>query len=188
MRPAAASPTIGGADRQQAAVGHRVAGVDGDVEQRGFELGAVGLDRAGVGREDRPDLDPLAQRAVEQVGHAADQLVDVDDLGAERLAAGEGEQLAGQRRRPRRRLDDRLGVAEALVVGQRGAAEHVGRALDDGQQIVEIVGDAAGQLAERLHLVGLAQLVLGLGALADLDLQFGIGADQRLGALGRARG
>ena len=75
-------------------------------------------------------------------------VVDLDHLGAERLAAGEGEQLAGQRRRPRRRLDDRVGEAEALVLGQRRAAEHVGRALDDGQQIVEIVGDAAGQLAQ----------------------------------------
>ena len=73
MRPARASSTIAVRIVEQAAVGHRVAGVDGDVEQGRFELGAVGLDRAGVGREDGPDLDPLAQRAVEQVGHAADQ-------------------------------------------------------------------------------------------------------------------
>ena len=63
----------------------------------------------------------------------------------------------------------------ALVLGEAGPAQHVGRALDDGQQVVEIVGDAAGQLAERLHLLGLAELLLGLGALLDLDLELGIG-------------
>ena len=128
-------------------------------------------------------LDPLAERAVEQVGHAADQLVDVDHLGLERLAAGEGEQLAGQRRGAARGLDHRLGEADPLVLGEPGPAQHVGRALDDGQQIVEIVGDAAGELAERLHLVRLAQLLLGLAALADLDLELGIGVGQRVGAL-----
>ena len=45
-----------------------------------------------------------------------------------------------------------------------GAAEDVGRALDHSQQIVEIVGDAAGQLAERLHLLALAELLLRLRA------------------------
>ena len=132
-------------------------------------------------REDRVDLDPLADRPVEQVGHAADQLVDLDHLGLQRLAPGEGEQLAGQRRGARRGLHHRLGEANALVLGEAGPAQHVRRALDHGQEVVEIVRDAAGELAERLHLVGLAELVLGLGPFADLDLQLGIGADQGVG-------
>ncbi len=129
------------------------------------------------------NLDPLADRSVEQVDHAADQRVDVDHLGLQRLASGEGEQLAGQRRGARRGLDHRLGEADPLVLGEARPAQHVGRALDHGQEIVEIVSDAAGQLAERLHLVRLAQLVLGLGPLADLDLQFGIGANEGVGPL-----
>ena len=36
-------------------------------------------------------------------------------------------------------------------------------AADDGEQVVEIVGDAAGQLSDGLHLLGLAQLRLQLG-------------------------
>ena len=39
---------------------------------------------------------------------------------------------------------------------------------DDRQHVVEIVRDAAGQLADSLHLLHLAQLLLGLGALLDL--------------------
>jgi hypothetical protein len=148
-----------------------------------IRAGPVGLDRAGVVGQLGGHLDPLAQRPVEQVGHAADQRVEVDHLGLERLAAGEGEQLPGQRRGPARRLDHRLGEADSLLLGDAGPAQHVGRALDDGQEIVEIMGDAAGELAERLHLVGLAQLLLGLAALDDLDLQFGIGVGERVGPL-----
>jgi hypothetical protein len=43
---------------------------------------------------------------------------------------------------------------------------HFQRADDTGQQIVEVVGDATGQLADRLHLLRLAQLFLGLGDVA----------------------
>ena len=43
--------------------------------------------------------------------------------------------------------------------------DEVEPADDHRQQIVEVVGDAAGQLAERFHLLALAQLVLRLGQL-----------------------
>jgi hypothetical protein len=45
------------------------------------------------------------------------------------------------------------GVAEAPLDGLEIA-------LDDGQQIIEIMGYAAGQLADRLHLLGLPQRLL----------------------------
>ena len=60
---------------------------------------------------------------------------------------------------------------------RRIALQEVERAGDRGQQVVEIVRDAAGQLAERLELLGLVQLrhrrlVLG-GALLDTLLEVG---------------
>ena len=113
---------------------------------------------------------------------SADLGVEVDHFRLERLAAGEGEQLAGQGGGSAGGLDDRVGEADPLGLGDAGPAQYVGRALDDGQQVVEIVGDAAGQLAERLHLLRLAQLLLGMGALLDLDLELGISVAQRLGA------
>ena len=56
-----------------------------------------------------------------------------------------------------------------------------------GQQIVEIVGDAAGQLADRLHLLRLAQRLLGPLALADLGLEPVERGAQIGGALGDPR-
>ena len=40
-------------------------------------------------------------------------------------------------------------------------------AADDLQHVVEVVRDAAGELADRLHLLRLPQLRLGFGALGD---------------------
>ncbi len=73
----------------------------------------------------------------------------------------------------------------------------VDAADDDRQHIVEVVGDAAGQLADRLHLLDLAELGLGGLALRGLGLQrlvrfpqflraLADGLFERLGALGLA--
>jgi hypothetical protein len=60
----------------------------------------------------------------------------------------------------RGRLIDRLHDRSELLV----AAEHVGQELghpdDDREDVVEVVRDAAGELADRLHLLRLAQLAL----------------------------
>ena len=66
-----------------------------------------------------------------------------------------------------------------LLAGQP-PFRHVERAGDDGEHIVEIVGDAAGQLADRFHLLHLADLGLGLAPLGGLGLE-------RAGPLGDSR-
>ena len=73
---------------------------------------------------------------------------------------------------------NRVDVAPAPLFRQFAAAQEVGRGPDDGEQIVEIVGHAAGQLPDRFHLLRLAQRFLALAALGDVD---GIGhrADDR---------
>ena len=55
---------------------------------------------------------------------------------------------------------DRVDGLQVLGIGEP-AAQELRVAADDHQQIVEIVGDAAGQLAERLHLLRLRELLLG---------------------------
>ena len=85
------------------------------------------------------------------------------DAGGEGLPAGEGEQPADERpgavgglQRP---LDQPLLARSA----EAAALEDVEAADDRRQEVVEVVGDAAGQLAQRLHLLRLAKLCLGLG-------------------------
>ena len=61
---------------------------------------------------------------------------------------------------------------------------HIEGADDAGEQVVEVVGDAAGELAHRLHLLRLAQLLLGALALLHLGVQALVGGLK----LGRALG
>ena len=160
----------------------------------------IDVGRPGVAVEIDLDADALAQRAVEQVGHAADQLDAVDALGKQRLGAGEGQQAAGQGRGAGRALHRVVEVDHHFAPRAVEAAPGKVDAADDHRQhIVEVVGDAAGQLADRLHLLDLAELGFGRLALVRLGLERLVGLPQflgpvahrlleRLGALGLAFG
>ena len=89
-------------------------------------------------------------------------------MGLELLAPGEREQPANQLASL---LGGALGHAEdaLLVVGQHGAPlEQAEPANHRRQQIVEIMRDAAGQLADRVHFLGLDQLAFERPLLADV--------------------
>ena len=91
------------------------------------------------------------------------QPVGVDGLGLQRLLAREGEQPLGQAAPPAARRAARArGSASTSGDGwAMPALEHLEGADDDGQQVVEVVRDAAGKLAEGVHLLRLAQALLG---------------------------
>ena len=103
--------------------------------------------------------------AADQLLHARDQAVDVGRLGIERLAAREGEQALGQRGgalAPRPAPRRYSGRARRGGPGASALCSSSRLPDDAGQQIVEVVRDAAGQLADRLHLLRLAQRLLGV--------------------------
>ncbi len=107
---------------------------------------------------------------MQQILQRGHQLVDVDRLEVERLLPGEGQQPLGQRGCA---LGGSHGGADVALQLQRlvalMAALHQVEAADDaGQQVVEVVGNAAGQLADRFHLLRLAQGFFGAAALGDL--------------------
>jgi hypothetical protein len=81
VRPALVELDVRGLDRQRAAVGHRVAGVGGEVEDHALDLRAVGLDRREVGRERDADADVVADDPVQHRLHAGDDLVEVEHRG-----------------------------------------------------------------------------------------------------------
>ena len=57
-------------------------------------------------------------------------------------------------------LVDRLCQIGELRVAGDAVRQQLDHAEDDGQDVVEVVSDAAGELADRLHLLRLAQLLL----------------------------
>src|SRR5262249_12534579 len=120
------------------------------------------------------DLDAAADERADQLRDVLDLRADVEHFRLERLAAGEGQKLRRQLGGALHRPGDRLDLTAAGPPGEIAAAQEIGGGTDDGQEIVEIVRDAAGELADRFHLLGLAQHFLALAAFGDVDgLQHG---------------
>ena len=148
---------------------HGIARIDGKIDQSGLELRDVGDGKTiGVGDLDL-DFDPAPDQRTNQLCDGFDLGADVEDLRRQRLAAGKRQQLRRQLRGPFDRLRDCVDIAPAALFRQLAAAEEVGGGADDGQEIVEIVRYATGQLADRFHLLRLPQHFLGLAALGDVD-------------------
>ncbi len=97
-------------------------------------------------------------------GSTVQQIAEVDRLGRQLPASGEGEQLVAQLGAAPRGA--KHGVDDLTVVALTGEDFHV--AVNDRQEIVEIVRYAAGQLADGVQLLRLVQLLLELPALGDV--------------------
>ena len=142
---------------------HRVAGVGGEVEDHALDLRAVGLDGREVRREPDADADVVADDAVQHRLHPGDDLVEVQHLRVQHLAAAEGQQLAGEARRLARGAGDLLQLLAAVAREQ-----DLGVAGDHRQQVVEVVRDAAREPPDRLHLLRVREPALEPLALADV--------------------
>ena len=98
-----------------------------------------------------------------------DHVCDVDEPRPKRLLPREGEQLLGDPFAalgcPNGRFDERT----PLVVGRQTLLEQVQVAQDDAQQVIEIMGDAAGELADDPQLLALMELRLQRSRLGDVD-------------------
>jgi hypothetical protein len=143
-------------DRQYAAVGHGVPRVDGQVQYRQFKLMRVRHD-PGLCRCQRALLvDAWPDGPCQKIGHAIDQRVHAERGKRQLLRSGKGEQLMRQFRGPVRRFGCEAGVPQyPVVVGP--PLDHFQIAGHHRQQIVEVMRDAAGQLADRFHLLRLDQ-------------------------------
>ena len=116
-----------------------------------------------------------------------DQCRYIDCDWLQRLAPRECEQALHQSLGPLRRLKRTTDQPLFALAADAAPLQHIEAADDRGQKIVEVVGDAAGELSHRLEFLRLAQRILG-------ERQFGlcrlfrcdvaaIGIDQR--AFGR---
>jgi hypothetical protein len=160
---------VRGLDRQPATVRHRVPGVDHQVDQHLLELAVVGQHPAEPGVQVQDQLGPPAQGAAEQVGEPVDHFVQVEHLRLRLLGPRVGEQLPGQRRGP---VGGVLQLVEILAdlapLGRASFAGHLlvherGVAGDDREQVVEVMGYPARQLAQAFQPLRLADLAFQLG-------------------------
>ena len=146
---------------------HGVARIDRQIQEGVLHLNRVDVGVPQAPGDDGLDLHPVAQRPAKDVVRAADQAAEIDDLRRERLPSSESQQLRGEFRAARDGGDRRLQALVGARIAGDVAAKQLQIAADDLQDVVEVVRDAAGELADRLHLLRLAQLRLGLGAFGD---------------------
>ena len=172
-------PDVLGADPDRAAVGHGVPCVDDKVDQSGFEFGDVDLDRPDVVLHVDGELNGAADAGVENLAHGLDAFAQTDGLRIDVLPPRKGQELAGQRGPPPRGRFDRFnGAPGFFVVGI--FLQDLGAAADHHQKVVEVMGDAAGQLPQRIELLGFGELLLhalqlerGLAPLGDVARDLG---------------
>jgi hypothetical protein len=71
------------------------------------------------------------------------------------LAASEGEKPMRQRRRAQRRCRRRIHEVRDVIqpLGSQAPAHQIERADDAGQGVVEVVSDAAREVADRVHFL-----------------------------------
>ena len=101
--------------------------------------------------------------------HAENFLADVDVARHQWLLACEREQASRQVRPALGGGRDVFGDVVQFLVRRQLLGEVLRIAEDHGQQIVEVMRDAAGELAHRLHFLGLGEFLVELvdrGALA----------------------
>src|ERR1019366_1866902 len=110
----------------------------------------------------------LIDEPLEHALGAADQGVEIERAGAADLAPSEGEQLLGEGGRALAGAANFLNRRSLGIVCRKVVEEHVAVAVDDGQQVVEVVGNAAGEASDGLHFLRLQQLFLQAAALRGI--------------------
>ena len=147
-------------DRQGTPLGHRLPGVHKKVEQNLFDLTFVGLDGSDGLFQIGVDRDLFLGAAKGGEG-ACDEMIEVD--GADFILT-----LAGEAQQAMRQFHSSLQVALDFpeLTGERvllrKVVEHqTHTTLDAHQQVVEVMGDTAGQGADGFQALGPLQACLG---------------------------
>jgi hypothetical protein len=167
-----------GSQRDDAGLGaDRVGGIDHEVHHDLADLRGVG--HYGGQRAGQLELEVglFADGEAQQRKRAFDQLVEIERLDEEAAFAGVGEELLAELGGPERGRLDLADVGRGWRVGRQLEPDEARIAHDAGEQIVEIVRDAAGEHAEAFEFLGFEKFALhresfrlGLFALRDLAL------------------
>ena len=153
---------------QRPALWHGIARVDHQIDDHLLQLPRVGQHAPQIVGKVGAECDMLADQALEQRRDARHHRVQVDHAGDQHLLAAEGEQLAGERGGTPGGIADLCDVVLEWVIAANFLEQHIGVAENDGEEIVEVVGDAARQPADRIQLLGLEILLFDSLALGHI--------------------
>jgi hypothetical protein len=123
----------------------------------------------------------FAQDRPQELDGVDDHAVDVDLARLQRLATCEGQELRRDLGAPRGRIVDELGNRREFRPVRDAFLKDLDRAGDDGEDIVEIMGDAARKLPHRVHLLRLTQPILGFVLLCEVGGRAAIAHEAAVG-------
>jgi hypothetical protein len=130
-------------------------------------LSGIGAGVRGSGASCREDH-VLADEGLEQTLHVAHDGVDIDDFQFQQLLAAEGQKLASKSGGAVGSQLNRLALLAQRMIEIKALEDDFGISADHHEQIVEVVGDSAGQTANGFHFLGLAELVFKHAAVGDI--------------------
>ena len=108
---------------------------------------------------------------MQQLLHFANEMIQIQHFGLENLAPAEDEQLARESGSAVRSFVNLLAAFVGSIGDAQAIKEQFAVALDDGEEIVEVVSHASGKAAQCFHFLGLAKLLFELVALGLVALQ-----------------
>ncbi len=153
-------------DVQLASARHGIAAVPCEVQGHLLKLRCLGTHPAPFFGGDR-QLDVLSEETVEEAGEIPRHLSEVHGARGCGLTAAEGEELLGELGGPVRAAQDQ--PQELVAVGAvRALHQQLGRAPDGGEQVVEVVGDPAGEATEGLEPLAATKPLLEFVASGDV--------------------
>ena len=133
-----------------------------------MQLAGIGLGQTAVagGRAER---DRLPEQPAQHRRQLAHNIADVEHADGENLFAAEGEQLPREAGGPIGCTLDFHDVVMARVGFRQALSQEARESLDGRQQVVEVVGDPARELADRVHLLRLPELIFERAAIGDIQ-------------------
>ena len=127
--------------------------MDGEIQHDATHLTRIDVDRRKPLFRDDLQLDPLAERLGQHRFEIGEDAVQAEAHRPQHLTSRKRQQLIRQARRPHRRVVRVSSVDPLRAVLGQIVHQQLGRHQNDGEQVVEVVRHAAGEPADRLHLV-----------------------------------
>ena len=166
---AAANVLACGLQSERASVRHGVAGIHDQIHDDLLDIRFVGENAGKVIGQRATKIDVLSNEAPEHIAQTFHSLIQIEDFRLDDLLPTKREKL------PRKcacffRGGGNLteGLGDTAVEGS-GSKLQARMALDDGENVIEVVRDAGSKLAHRLELMGVPELFFQLPLLADVD-------------------
>ena len=143
-------------------------GVQQQVHDDLVDLRGVGLDGGYGGFEFEVQADVAGKGGAHNAADLQDGGRDTDGVQDKPAFTGVGQELARQIGGPFARLHQALQEGTQRAGGRRKVEAEAGVSHNAGEEIIEVMGDAAGQYSEAFQLLRFTKLLFNLFALGDI--------------------